>query len=95
MISPILKGKRILDFFKELDFETKSYSGEELKSEELLRNHPEAMLARRIFPKKEYVGTAQISFDKIASQEWQDKKQKIVHKLEDKGISIRKEKEEK
>ena len=95
MISPLLKMKKILEFFKELDFETRSYSGEELKSEEFLTNHPEAMLARRFFSKKEYVGTAEISFDKIASQEWQNKKQKIVQKLEDKGISIRKEKGEK
>lgn len=95
MISPILKGKRILGFLDELDFERRFYREKELNNEDFLKNHSEAMLAREIFPKRDYVGVAEITFDKMASQEWQDKKQKVVQRLKNKGISLKKEKEEK
>ncbi len=95
MMSPILKGKRILGFLDELDFKRRFYREKELNNEDFLKNHSEAMLARKIFPERDYVGVAEITFDKMASQEWQDKKQKVVQELKNKGISLEKEKEEK
>ena len=87
MISPILLGRE-LKFLARLDFETRTYTKQELDSEGFIKCNPEAMLATNIFGKEKNVGTAKIKFDTISSKEWQEKKQKIEKQFESKGITL-------
>lgn len=87
MISPILIPKEI-KFLEEMDFHTHSYKKKDLKDDEFVANTPEAQLAIHIFGKDNNIGTALISFDTIASQEWQEKKQRKIKEFADKGIVL-------
>ena len=87
MISPILLGRE-LKFLAGLDFETRTYTKQELDSEGFIKCNPEAMLATNIFGKGKNVGTAKIKFDTISSKEWQEKKQEIEKQFESKGITL-------
>lgn len=91
MISHALIGRE-LEFLSKLDFKTRRYSSRELKSDEFLRNNPEANLAVQLFGNDKRIGTAKIDIDTIFSDEWQEKKQKIVLELTDKGITLSDEK---
>ncbi|MBO5479293.1 MAG: hypothetical protein J6A04_06390 [Clostridia bacterium] len=93
MISPILLGRE-LRFLEELDFETRNYKKSELNSEDFLRRNPEAILATRIFGKDKNVGTAQINFDIISSNEWQEKKEERLKEFASKGITFIPKKQE-
>ena len=85
MISPILI-KRELHFLEEMDFETHTYTDEEVEDEDFLKEHPEAQLFAHIFGKGG--GTALISFDTINSKEWQEKKKQKIQEINDKGITL-------
>lgn len=93
MISHALIGSE-LEFLSKLDFKTRRYSSRELKSEEFLRSNPEASLAVQLFGNDKRIGTAKIDIDTIFSKEWQEKKQKMVQELTDKGITLSDEKSE-
>lgn len=93
MISPILLGRE-LKFLEGLDFETKSYKKKELNNEAFLRGNPEAILATQIFGKDKNVGTAQINFDLISSNEWQEKKEEKLKEFARKGITFMTKKQE-
>ncbi len=93
MISHALIGSE-LEFLSKLDFKTRRYNSRELKSEDFLRNNPEANLAVQLFGNDKRIGTAKIDIDTIFSDEWQEKKQGIVQRLKDKGITLNNEKSE-
>ena len=93
MISPILLGRE-LRFLEELDFETTTYKKQQLNSEDFLKDNPEAKLATQIFGKGKNVGRAQIKFDLISSNEWQEKKEEKLKEFASKGITFMPRKQE-
>lgn len=92
MISPAMI-KREMQFLEKLDFTTNSYKKNQLKDENFVRNNSEAQLAVSIFGNNSNIGTASIQFNKIDSKEWQEKKEKIIRELKDKGIAMSEEKD--
>ena len=87
MISPILL-RRELKFLEELDFKTRTYKKQELNNQDFLKDNSEAKLAIQIFGKDKNVGTAQINFDLICSNEWQTKKEEKLKEFTSKGITF-------
>lgn len=93
MISPALIKKE-LKFLEGLDFDTRFYQKEELQDQVFLKNSKEARLAVEMFGNEQNVGTAKISFGKVDSAEWQEKRKRVVQKFKDKGISMNESMEE-
>lgn len=87
MISPILIGRE-MRFLEELDFKTHSYSKKDLQTDSFVAEHPEAQLATYIFGSNNNIGTAEITFETINSEHWQEKRIQKIKQFAEQGISL-------
>lgn len=85
LISPLLIGME-RKFLEEFDFCTRVYTKQNLKDELYVKEHSEAKIARQLFGNQQQIGVAEIDLDKIATKEWQDKKNKKIKEFKEKGI---------
>lgn len=88
MISPILRLKREMKFLQSIDFEVNLYKQNDLKNDEIREKNEKMQLAHDIFGADHFVVDALISFDKISSKEWQEKKKEKVNQIKSKGITL-------
>lgn len=94
MISPILMGNE-LKLLNDLGFDTKIFTKSALSDEQFVSQNKEAQLAKKIFGINKNIATANITFNKISTQEYQNKRSKLIEEYKSKGIIINKNEEEK
>lgn len=87
MISPAMI-KSELKILEKLGFDTRYYKKNDLKRQEFINKNEEAALAEKIFGKDRDIGVASITFDKINTNEYKEKKDNLIKEINDKGITI-------
>ena len=87
MISPALIRSE-LSFLEDLDFDTEYFNRKDLENEELVNSNKNASLAIKVFGKDKNIGCASLPLDRMNSKQWQDKKNKKIKELEEKGATL-------
>ena len=86
MYSPILM-KDELDWLKDLGFETNYHKKGNIKDPDYVKENPEAKIGIKQFGGRSF-GTAKISFEKVNSKEFQEKKRQRQKEFEERGITL-------